>query len=59
VGKRGRAKEGGVKAFSDPDPPLTVNVDTNTNMLDILFNSIGESTINNRHPDQEGANTIS
>jgi hypothetical protein len=28
-------------------------------MLDILLNSIGESSINNRHPDQEGATTIS
>jgi hypothetical protein len=59
VGKRGQAKEGDVEAFSDPDPPLTVNIDTNTNMLDILLNSIGECTINDRNPDQEGATTIS
>jgi hypothetical protein len=59
VGKRGQAKEGDIEASSDPDSPLTVNVDTNTNMLDILLNSIGESSINDRNPDQEGATTIS
>jgi hypothetical protein len=59
VGKRGRAKEGDVEASSDPDPPLTVNLNTNTNMLDILLNSIGESNINDRNSDQEGATTIS
>ncbi len=59
AGKRGRAKEGGVEASSDPDLPLTVNIDTNTNMLDILLSSIGESTINDRNSDQEGATTIS
>ena len=47
------------EASSDPDPPLIVNADTNTNMLDILLNSIGDSTINDRDPDQEGAATIS
>ncbi len=48
-----------VEASSDPDPPLTVNADTNTNMLDILLNVIGESTIKDRNPDQEGATAIS
>jgi hypothetical protein len=47
------------EASSDPDPPLIVNADTNTNMFDILLNSIGGSTINDRDPDQEGATTIS
>jgi hypothetical protein len=48
-----------VEASSDPDHPLIVKADTNTNMLDILLNSISESTINNRDPDQEGAANIS
>ncbi len=48
-----------IEASSDPDPPLTVNANTNTTMLDILLNSIGENTINNTNPDQEGATTIS
>ncbi len=48
------------EASSDPDPPLIFNTDTNTNMLDILLNSItGESTISDRDPDQESAATIS
>ena len=47
------------EASSDPDPPLIVNANTNTNMLDILLNSIGESPINERNPDQGGATTIS
>jgi hypothetical protein len=48
-----------VAASSDLDSPLTINTDTNTNMLDILLNSIGDSTINDRDPNQEGAATIS
>ena len=48
-----------VEASFDPDPLLTVNANTNTNMLDILLNSIGDSTIIDRDPDQEGAATIS
>ncbi len=48
-----------VAASSDPDPSLTINANTNTNMLDILLNSIGDITINDRDPDQEGAATIS
>ncbi len=48
-----------IEASFDPDPLLTVNANTNTNMLDILLNSIGESPINERNPDQEGATTIS
>jgi hypothetical protein len=48
-----------VEASFDPDPLLTVNANTNTTMLDILLNSIGESPINERNPDQEGAITIS
>jgi hypothetical protein len=40
----------GVEASFDPDPLLTVNANTNTNMLDILLNSIGESPINERNP---------
>jgi hypothetical protein len=59
AGKRGQAKEGDIEASSDPDPPLTVSIDTNTNMLDLLLKSIGGSSINNRIPDQEGATTIS
>ncbi len=48
-----------VEASFDPDPLLTVNTNTNTNMLDILLNSIGESPIIKRNPDQEGATAIS
>jgi hypothetical protein len=48
-----------VEASFDPDPLLTVNANTNTNMLDIFLNSIGESPINKRNPDQEGTTTIS
>jgi hypothetical protein len=48
-----------VEASFDPNPPLAVNANTNTTMLDILLNSIGESPINERNPDQEGATTIS
>jgi len=46
----------GVEEFSDP---VTEKADTNTNMLDILLNSIGESTIINRNPDHEAATTNS
>ena len=45
-----------VEEFSDP---VTEKADTNTNMLDILLNSIGESTIINRNPDHEAATTNS
>ena len=45
-----------VEEFSDP---VTEKADTNTNMLDILLNSIGESTIIDRNPDHEAANTNS
>jgi hypothetical protein len=48
-----------VEQSSDPDPLLTVNANTKTNMLDILLNSIGESTIKERNPAQEGATKIS
>jgi hypothetical protein len=48
-----------IEASFDPDPLLTVNTNTNTNMLDILLKSIGESPINKRNPDQEGVTTIS
>jgi hypothetical protein len=48
-----------VEASFDPDPLLTVNANTNTNMLGILLNSIGLSPINERNPDHEGATTIS
>ncbi len=48
-----------VEASFDPDPLLTVNANTNTNMFDILLNSICESPINERNHDQEGATTIS
>ena len=45
-----------VEEFSDP---VTEKADTNTNMLDILLNSIGESTIIDRNPDHEAATTNS
>ena len=45
-----------VEVFSDP---VTKKADTNTNMLDILLNSIGESTIIDRNPDHEAATTNS
>jgi hypothetical protein len=45
-----------VDQFSDP---VTEKADTNTNMLDILLNSIGESTIIDRNPDHEAATTNS
>ena len=48
-----------VDEFSDPDTPLTEKSDTNTNMLDILLNSIGEGTIIDRNPDHEAATTNS
>jgi hypothetical protein len=48
-----------IEASFDPDHLLTVNAITNTNILDILLNSISESPINERNPDQEGATTIS
>ena len=48
-----------VEEFSDPDTCLTEKADTNTNMLDILLNSIGESTIIDRNPDHEAATTNS
>jgi len=45
-----------IEEFSDP---VTEKADTNTNMLDILLNSIGESTIIDRNPDHEAATTNS
>jgi len=45
-----------VEEFSDP---VTEKADTKTNMLDILLNSIGESTIIDRNPDHEAATTNS
>ncbi len=48
-----------VEEFSDPDTRLTEKAETNTNMLDILLNSIGESTIIDRNPDHESATTNS
>jgi hypothetical protein len=53
------SKSNDVEESFDPDTPLTEKADTNTNMLDILLNSIGESTINDRNPDQEAATTNS
>ena len=54
-----QSKSNDVEEYYDPDTPLTEKADTNTNMLDILLNSIGESTINDRNPDQEAATTNS